>query len=113
MRLRQARRHLLFSTIGAGACVIFWLATKQWLKDRLDVLGATSKARKRPSSGDIFQSLHLDENQCEAVFHGLTNDINHNVALGPFKLKLGGRLGPLQVRIKNGRVWHGIYHEHG
>ncbi len=62
----------------------------------------TGSLKKVPE--DLLQDLFLDESQCEATFPGLTKDIHDTLSEGPFKVKQTGNLGPLQGRIKDGRV---------
>lgn len=53
----------------------------------------------------LFETLNLDEAQCNATFPGLMADIDSEVARGPFTLKqTTGTMGPLQARIEDGRV---------
>ncbi|KAI0486965.1 glycosyl transferase family 90-domain-containing protein [Xylaria cf. heliscus] len=58
----------------------------------------------RPSS-DVYQSLNLSEQECKATFPDLTEDLDATIALGPFTLKQAHGAGPLQARIKDGRLY--------
>ncbi|KAB5571749.1 hypothetical protein GE09DRAFT_1200754 [Coniochaeta sp. 2T2.1] len=53
---------------------------------------------------DQHASLDLTTEQCESTFPGLTKDIQNTVALGPFEIQPSGTDGPLQVRIKDGKI---------
>ncbi|KAI0448179.1 hypothetical protein F4803DRAFT_12184 [Xylaria telfairii] len=66
-----------------------------------------------PASGpssDVYKSLGLSEKECKATFPDLTKDLDTTVALGPFTLKQAHGAGPLQARIKDGRVRISITH---
>lgn len=56
-------------------------------------------------SEDLLRNLSLDEEQCSAAFPGLTKEIDDSVAQGPFPLKQTGDSGPLQGRIKDGKLY--------
>ena len=60
--------------------------------------------RPRHPSRHLLNSLSLDEDQCNAAFPGLTDDVNKTVALGAFPLKQARNFGPLQARLKDGQV---------
>lgn len=53
---------------------------------------------------EILNSLSLTEQECLDAFPGLTKSIDDVVAEGPFKIKNTGDLGPLQGRIRDGKV---------
>ena len=55
-------------------------------------------------SPDVLDNLFLDERQCAATFPGLMKEIDDTVAKGPFKVKHTSARGPLQGRIKDGKV---------
>ncbi|KAI0454611.1 glycosyl transferase family 90-domain-containing protein [Xylaria acuta] len=63
------------------------------------------------TSSDVYQSLNLSEQECKATFPDLTQDLDATVALGPFTLKQAHGAGPLQARIKDGRLY--IIHAEG
>ncbi|KAK3937949.1 hypothetical protein QBC46DRAFT_318560 [Diplogelasinospora grovesii] len=62
------------------------------------------------SSQNLFNTLNLSSQQCNAAFPNLTHDIGVNVALGPFTLP-PPESGPLQVRIRDGQLY--ILHSKG
>ena len=53
---------------------------------------------------EILNNLSLDTEQCEAYFPGLTREIEEVVAEGPFQVRQTGDMGPLQGRIRDGKV---------
>lgn len=57
-----------------------------------------------PPLSDLFGDLHLNGETCEAVFPGLTKDIDDIASLGPFPLKQARNQGPLQIRIHGSQV---------
>ncbi|KAK3402003.1 hypothetical protein B0T20DRAFT_403164 [Sordaria brevicollis] len=73
---------------------------------------ALSRARASPRGGsmrkltdEILNNLSLDAETCRATFPGLMKEVDDTVAKGPFKVKRSSDLGPMQVRIKEGRVY--------
>ena len=65
----------------------------------------SSSSRLRPNlTPELLNNLSLDEDQCNAAFPGLTKEIENTVAHGPFVVKQLGDGGPLQARIKDGKV---------
>ena len=54
---------------------------------------------------EILNNLSLDAETCRATFPGLMKEIDDTVARGPFKVKRSSDLGPMQVRIKDGRIY--------
>ncbi|KAK3995763.1 O-glucosyltransferase rumi [Cladorrhinum sp. PSN332] len=91
-RLRQAT--LIVGLCLVSYCLIFTLRTP-----------LPSYSRLRPTlTLELLDNLSLDEQQCNAAFPGLTKEIDDVVARGPFVVKQTGDLGPLQGRIKNGRI---------
>ena len=65
--------------------------------------GALPLARKRPSES-VLNSLFLTRAQCTETFPGLMQSVDDIVADGPFDLQDRGDLGPLQGKIKDGKV---------
>jgi len=63
----------------------------------------TPSAGKRPSES-VLNSLFLSQKQCVETFPGLTRSVDDIVAEGPFHVRDTGDLGPLQGRIKDGKV---------
>ena len=55
-------------------------------------------------SASLLNNLTLTEEECRATFPGLMREIDDTVALGPFDVKDTGEFGPLQGRIKDGKV---------
>ncbi len=94
---RQLRRAtLLFGCFLVLYCMLF-----------LSTSGEEPPAQSDPPMKvpeHVLQNLFLDEPQCETAFPGLTKEIKDTVAEGPFKIKQTNNLGPLQGRIKDGRV---------
>lgn len=60
----------------------------------------------KPRDPALFNSLSLGESQCNALFPGLTEEIDTAVARGPFDLKLGPEdyRGLVQGKIADGKV---------
>ena len=54
----------------------------------------------------MFERLDMTTEECNAVFPGLTKEIEAGVARGPFELqkKSGHATGMVQGRIKDGKV---------
>ncbi len=65
--------------------------------------GRTFVHRGQPPA-TLLNSLFLSEKQCAAIFPGLTRSVDNVVEEGPFKVVDGGNLGPVQGRIKDGKV---------
>jgi hypothetical protein len=61
---------------------------------------------KQYPSKETLKSLSLIEEQCDATFPGLTEEIDLAVARGPFNLKRGPSTahGSVEGRIKDGKV---------
>lgn len=51
-----------------------------------------------------IQQLNMTERECRVRFPGLAQSIDDVVAQGPFEVMDTGDAGPLQGRIKNGKV---------
>ncbi|KAK3956793.1 hypothetical protein QBC32DRAFT_394474 [Pseudoneurospora amorphoporcata] len=73
---------------------------------------ASSRAKSSPRGGsmpkltdEILNNLSLDGETCRATFPGLMKEVDDTVAKGPFKVKRSSDLGPMQVRIKKGRIY--------
>ena len=94
---RQLRRAtLLLGGFLALYCMLFLSTSGE------EPLAQFDLPRKVPER--VLQNLFLDESQCETEFPGLTKEIKDTVAEGPFMIKETNNLGPLQGRIKDGRV---------
>ncbi len=96
-RLARRWKHL------AVALALLFLACL-WFRDRIFASYGASRLRVKHPFRPVLNSLHLDEETCNAVFPGLTKDIDDMVALGPFKLKQARDMGPLQAKLKDGQV---------
>ncbi|KAK3492476.1 uncharacterized protein B0T23DRAFT_404542 [Neurospora hispaniola] len=59
----------------------------------------------RTLTDEILNNLFLDAETCRATFPGLMKEIDDAVAKGPFKVKRSSDLGPMQVRIKDGKIY--------
>nr|CAD79685.1 hypothetical protein [Neurospora crassa] len=59
----------------------------------------------RKLTDEILNNLFLDAETCRATFPGLMKEIDDTVAKGPFKVKRSSDLGPMQVRIKDGKMY--------
>lgn len=113
MLIRQTKRWRQFFTLfGICSAVYYFLFVSNVIPvqdiriDQFKVPSwVPSWTSRRPSSFDLFNTLNLDEAQCEAAFPGLTDDIKQNVERGPFSLK-PGKVGDvsLQAQIKDGKV---------
>lgn len=99
-RLRQA-------TIIVGFCLTFYVCL---FAARTPI---SSSSRLRPTlTPELLNNLSLNEDQCNAAFPRLTKEIENTVAHGPFVVKQLGDTGPLQGRIKNGKVCLFYFLEH-
>ncbi|KAI0540455.1 hypothetical protein GGR58DRAFT_130499 [Xylaria digitata] len=68
-----------------------------------------SRSRQREPGGrhppDLLSNRFLAEDQCRASFPGLLDQVDSEVARGPFKLEpYPSNLGPLFARIRNGQL---------
>lgn len=106
MKVRQSRRlrqtTLLFGGCLAIYCLLF--VYRNPVDDAAAVAATRRPAHREQLSPSLLTNLSLTEEQCNAAFPGLTREIDLAVAQGPFKVKQSGSLGPLQGRIKNGKV---------
>ncbi|KAK3503639.1 hypothetical protein B0T13DRAFT_493375 [Neurospora crassa] len=59
----------------------------------------------RKLTDEILNNLFLDAETCRATFPGLMKEIDDAVAKGPFKVKRSSDLGPMQVRIRDGKIY--------
>ncbi len=82
-------------------CVFFVFRTPRGEKGAGRADGPSRKHRLIPN---LLNSLFLTEKQCSQAFPGLTQSIDDIVAEGPFTVRDRGDLGPLQGRIKDGKV---------
>ncbi|KAK4126723.1 hypothetical protein N657DRAFT_566406 [Parathielavia appendiculata] len=98
-RARQSRRQLRQITLVLGLVLAFYCLVFVWHRP------ASKLQRTRPLPPQILNNLSLDAEQCGAYFPGLTQEIDDVVAQGPFQVKQTGDLGPLQGRIKDGRIY--------
>jgi hypothetical protein len=126
LKARQ-RRQIRQITLLLGACLIFFCLVFVWRTPADDNEygsssssggGSASVRPARASSAssspapflkpalpkEVLENLSLNEEECDAAFPGLTKEIDDAVSLGPFKVKQTGDLGPLQGRIKDGKV---------
>ncbi|KAL2149137.1 hypothetical protein VTH82DRAFT_8485 [Thermothelomyces myriococcoides] len=110
-RPRQQRRRLRQVTLVIGAvlalyCVVFvWNTPESSSSSSSSSSGrSSSSSRRKPLPPEILNNLSLDEEQCNAYFPGLTKEIDDAVAKGPFEVKQTGNRGPLQGRIKDGKI---------
>jgi hypothetical protein len=102
------RRQLRQATLVVGVVLVVYCLVFIW---DTPVSSASStraswqrKASPPPPPPEILRNLSLDEEQCNAHFPGLTKEIDDVVAQGPFPVKQTGKMGPLQGRIKDGKV---------
>lgn len=61
--------------------------------------------RRKLTDEILLNNLSLDGETCRATFPGLMKEIDDTVAKGPFKVKRSSDLGPMQVRIREGRIY--------
>lgn len=59
----------------------------------------------RTLTDEILNNLFLDAETCRTTFSGLMKEIDDAVAKGPFKVKRSSDLGPMQVRIRDGKMY--------
>ncbi|EGO54481.1 hypothetical protein NEUTE1DRAFT_124720 [Neurospora tetrasperma FGSC 2508] len=59
----------------------------------------------RTLTDEISNNLSLDAETCRTTFPGLMKEIDDTVAKGPFKVKRSSDLGPMQVRIRDGKMY--------
>ncbi|KAK0615013.1 glycosyl transferase family 90-domain-containing protein [Bombardia bombarda] len=118
-RTRQSRQ-IRQTTLVLGVCLVVYCLFFVWITPTAhgndhytdnDVV-SSSPNPSRPeyflrytSSDTTLNNLSLTEEQCNAVFPGLTKDIDDVVAQGPFIVKQMGDFGPLQGRIKDGKIY--------
>lgn len=107
-RTRQARRQLRQITLVLGTLLVVYCLIFVWNTPPASPGPAESKRTLPP---EVLNNLYLNEEQCRTYFPGLTKEIDDTVAKGPFEVKQTGDLGPLQGRIKDGRVRHLSKHE--
>ncbi len=122
---RQSRR-LRQVAVGTAVCLVFYYLffvvgrshhdphASEGIAASTSSTSASTKSapllrqqRQRPAkhhSPALLGSLFLTEKQCTDAFPGLMQSIDDVVAEGPFRVKDGGDLGPLQGRIRDGKA---------
>ncbi|EJT80217.1 hypothetical protein GGTG_00220 [Gaeumannomyces tritici R3-111a-1] len=95
-RSRQARQAIV--SLAVGLC-IYHMAL--WLMGRRRCTSLDSSSSTEPP----LSSLSLTEQQCRDSFPGLMQSIDDVVAEGPFDVRDTGASGPLQGRIKDGKIY--------
>jgi hypothetical protein len=82
--------------------IYFYRGNSNWTGGRY----TDFKLPKHYPSKQTLQSLSLTEEQCDAVFPGLTRQIDVAVARGPFDMKKGPDVahGSVDGKIKDGKV---------
>lgn len=112
LKARQ-RRQIRQLTLLLGSCLALFCLVFVWRTPSDDDYGDINRPPSmrvspyvpRPAlPSEVLENLSLGEGECEATFPGLTKEIDDAVAQGPFKVKQTGDLGPLQGRIKDGKV---------
>ncbi|KLU92132.1 hypothetical protein MAPG_11079 [Magnaporthiopsis poae ATCC 64411] len=105
MLLRQSRRRHTRQAIVSLAVglLVYYMALWFMGQGRSSSLPPSSHLTASPAQLPLL-SLTLTEQQCRTVFPGLTDSIDDEVAQGPFEVKDTGDLGPLQGRIRDGKV---------
>ncbi|KAI1817391.1 hypothetical protein GGS20DRAFT_35243 [Poronia punctata] len=64
------------------------------------------QARPRVLSPDLLSNRFLTESQCRATFPGLLDQVDQEVAKGPFEVKRKpNNLGPMIARIRDGQLY--------
>jgi hypothetical protein len=101
---QNRRRQLRQLTLVLGVLLALYCLVFVWGTPPGPSLSRGAGSRRPPPPPEILSNLSLDEAQCNAYFPGLTKEIDDVVAEGPFQVKQTGDLGPLQGRIKDGRV---------
>ncbi|KAK4191109.1 lactation elevated protein 1 [Podospora australis] len=92
---KNGRLRLITFTVGLSLtvfCIIFLFRTPP----------SSGTRNQHPES--LLENLSLNEDQCRAAFPGLTKEIDDTVAEGPFVVKQTGERGPVQARIKDGKL---------
>ena len=100
---RQSRRPVLY----LGICLVifcFFFAFHPLTANTRSNLWGPSRPSRPGLTPELLNNLSLDQDQCDAAFPGLTKEIDDMVAKGPFTVNHTGDLGPLQGRIKDGKV---------
>jgi hypothetical protein len=108
-------RRRWFVCICVSVCCVLYLIASDFLPTRLRYTRPiVFQSNHEPSSHEAaghgsFTTgsrtlLNLSRGQCRLAFPGLERDIDDAVRLGPFDLQPAGQLGPVQVRIRNGKV---------
>jgi len=105
-RTRQSRRRQLRQmTFVLGTLLLVYCLAFVWISPSpAGKKGGEEPRRKKTLPAEVLDNLSLNEQQCRAYFPGLTKEVDDMVARGPFEVKQTGDLGPLQGRIKDGRV---------
>ncbi|KAK0733267.1 glycosyl transferase family 90-domain-containing protein [Lasiosphaeria miniovina] len=113
LKARQ-RRQIRQLTLLLGSCLALFCLVFVWRTPSDDDYGDINRPPSmrispyapRPAlPSEALENLSLGEGECEATFPGLTKEIDDAVAQGPFKVKQTGDLGPLQGRIKDGKIY--------
>ncbi|KAL8392486.1 hypothetical protein RB595_002612 [Gaeumannomyces hyphopodioides] len=102
-RGRQARQAIVSLAVGLCVyCIALGLMGRRRCMS-LDKPSPTHQATSPPEPP--LSSLSLTEQQCRDSFPGLMQSIDNVVAEGPFDVRDTGDLGPLQGRIKDGKIY--------
>lgn len=107
MLLRQSRRRQTRQAIVSLAVVLLVYYIALWFMGQGRSSNLPPSSHRAIPPGELplsSSSLSLTEQQCRTAFPGLTDSIDDVVAEGPFEVKDTGDLGPLQGRIKDGKV---------
>ncbi|KAI1116377.1 hypothetical protein F5Y14DRAFT_440065 [Nemania sp. NC0429] len=68
--------------------------------------GREEEEEEEPLPPELLNNRFLTEEQCRATFPGLLDQVDDEVAKGPFKLQRpGSTLGPLIARIRDGQLY--------
>lgn len=108
MLLRQSRRRQTRQAIVSLAVVLLVYYIALWFMGQGRSSNLPPSSHRAIPPGELplsSSSLSLTEQQCRTAFPGLTDSIDDVVAEGPFEVKDTGDLGPLQGRIKDGKIY--------
>jgi hypothetical protein len=102
LKARRSRR-LRQLIVVLGSCLVLYCLI---FLSRTPVGAGPTKTRPQWTLPDeVLENLGLDEEQCDSAFPGLTTEIDDTVSQGSFSLKQTGDSGPLQGRIKDGKLY--------
>ncbi|ERS98676.1 hypothetical protein HMPREF1624_05463 [Sporothrix schenckii ATCC 58251] len=87
-----------------AACCVAYLFLFVQLHARAGQAFPSPSSSSSSTTASLSNNLHLTEKECRAAFPGLMDPIDKQVRRGPFPLHPASDLGPLQARVRNGRL---------